>query len=297
MALCISIPTPIGGPDKRAEMDAILAEYKAKGITTVIQTFSASYLGGAETARWLIFLDAAADAEIDVVAYLWPRTTYPVVGGAFQYDDLKAFLDVVGDHEALIGYIGLHEPLEPAAEIDADELRGFYTEMKSYAPHLLIAHYMGDIAYAEANRTDGWMFSDGMCDICLLWFYPFTVVDNNPVYEQDGVTAVVESNLPLLATRDPDAQFWFLGQTFVSTLTPREMRMPTPSEMETLYLDVMASPIDGFLWYPCNHTEVYDQVLCDPEMTDLQNAVDDIGNTYVPLSKLYLPVVIYEPDN
>ena len=189
------------GPDKRAEMDAALADAKANGVTTVVQTFAASLVGTAETDNWLVFLDAAAAAEIDVVAYLWPRTTYPVVGGPFIYDDLKAFLDVVGDHPALIGYIGLHEPLEPLMEISAEEMRDFYTEMKSYAPHLLVGHYMGNMAYAEAHRTDGWAFSDGMCDLCLIWYYPFETIDGVDVYDAAGVETAVSENLALAAER------------------------------------------------------------------------------------------------
>ena len=163
------------GPDKRAEMDAVLASRKAQGVTTVLQTFSAGLVGTPQTNNWLIFLDAAQAADIEVIAYLWPRSTYPVIGGDFHYDNLKAFLDVIGNHPALIGYIGLHEPLEPAMEISDAELQAFYTEMKTYAPHLQIAHYLGDIAYTEANRTDGWSFSAAMCDICLVWYYPFEV--------------------------------------------------------------------------------------------------------------------------
>jgi hypothetical protein len=286
------------GPDKRAEMDAALANTKAKGMTTIIQTFSASLVGTTETDNWLIFLDAAAAAEIDVVAYLWPRSTYPVIGDPFYYDDLKAFLDVVGDHPALIGYIGLHEPLEPPMEISADELRAFYTEMKGYAPNLALAHFMGNMAMAEANRTDGWTFTDGMCDICLIWYYPFETIDDQPVYNEAEVTAVTQVNIDLATERDPDAQVWFLGQSFAAPGNyPRQLRMPTAAEMEALYLRVMEHPVHGFLWYPWNHTEVYDEVLCDPGNEDQQETVGDIGNTYVCLPKLYFPVVLYEYDS
>ena len=281
------------GQDKRAEMDAALTEAKAKGIDTIVQTFSASYVGTPETVNWLIFLDAAAAAEIEVVAYLWPRTTYPIVGDPFYYDDLKAFLDVTGNHSALIGYIGLHEPLEPQMEISADDLRSFYLEMKTYAPHLLIAHYIGNMAYAEAHRTDGWQFSDNMCDICMIWYYPFEMIDGTPIYNDPPVVTAVTENLALIADRDPDAQLWFLGQSFTAPDTfPRHLRMPTAAEMEDLYLLVMTYPVDGFFWYPWNHTEAYDEVLCDPGMEDQQAEVSDIGNRYAHLSKVYMPLVM-----
>ena len=282
------------GVDKRAEMDAVLADSKAKGTTTVIQTFSSYLVGTAEEENWLIFLDAAAEAEIDVVAYLWPATTYPVVGESFFYDDLKAFLDVVGEHEALIGYVGLHEPIEQSTGIDEDELRGFYTEMKAYAPNLSIAHYLGNIAYAEAHRTDGWTFTNGVCDICILWYYPFLIENGLPVYDFTELITHLDSNLDLVRDADPNAEFWFLGQTFSSVTSKYEFRMPSADEMETLYQDVMQYPIDGFLWYPCIHAESYDHVLCDIEFEIQQDAVGEIGNTLANLPKQYLPVVLHE---
>jgi hypothetical protein len=156
---------------------------------------------------------------------------------------------------------------------------------------------LGDVAYVEANRTDGWAFSDGMCDICIVWYYPFETIDNQPVYNEDQVTAVVQSNLDLITARDTDAQVWFLGQTFAATNQSRELRMPTSAEMEALYLRVMEYPVQGFLWYPWNHTGVYDQVLCDPDFGEQQEMVGDIGNTYAHLTKLYLPEVMHEYVN
>lgn len=286
------------GPDKRDEMEAALADARSKGVTTIVQTFPNSLVGTTQTDYWLIFLDAAAAAGIDVVAYLWPRTTYPVIDEPFYYDDLKSFLDVVGDHPALIGYIGLHEPLEPPMGISADELRGFYTEMKGYAPDLLLAHFMGNMAYVEEHRTDGWLFTDGMCDICLIWYYPFETIDGVDVYQEEMVTAVTLANLDLTAERDANAQVWFLGQSFAAPGDyPRQLRMPTAPEMKSLYLRVMEHPMDGFLWYPWDQTEVYDQVLCDPGMEEQQAIVGEIGTTYARLTKIYFPVVKNEYDN
>ncbi|MCB9422094.1 MAG: hypothetical protein H6667_19995 [Ardenticatenaceae bacterium] len=280
------------GPDKRAEMDAALANARSWGVTTILQTFSTSLVNTPQAENWLIFLDAAEAAGIDIVAYLWPRTTYPVIDGPFYYDDLKSFLDVVGDHPALIGYVGLHEPLEPQMGISAEELRGFYTEMKSYAPDLLLAHFMGNMAYVEEHRTDGWMFSDGMCDICLIWYYPFETIGGEDVYQEEMVTAVIQDNLTLTAERDIDAQLWFLGQSFAAPGEyPRQLRMPTAAEMEAVYLRAMENPLDGFLWYPWSHTEVYDQVLCDPGNEEQQAMVDEIGTTYAHLKRIYFPVV------
>lgn len=279
-------------PDDYDDMVAALANAKASGIDTLLQTFSASLIGSPNAHFWRLFLDAAAQTDVKIIAYLWPRTTGPDGDGNFQYAELKAFLDVVGDHPALLGYIGLHEPLEPPLGITGDELRGFYTEMKSYAPHLKIAHYMGNMAYAEEHRTDGWQFSDGMCDICIIWYYPFSVINGQPVYEAANVPPVVVPNVALVRERDPDAELWFLGQTFTAAGSyPRTLRMPTAAEMEALYCLVMESPVDGFLWYPWNHTVVYDEVLGDPEMAEQQDKVGEIDRAYRHRHPLFLPLI------
>ncbi len=286
------------GPNMGAEVEAALFQAKNRGVTTIIQTFPAALMGTPQADAWLIFLDAAAAAQIDVIAYLWPSTSYPVVDGPFNYENLKSFIDVVGNHPALIGYVGLHEPLDPNFKISASELRGFYDEMKSYAPHLLLAHFLDDMAYAEDYRSDGWTFSDGMCDLCIIWQYPFEHVGGQPVFNHEEVRQVTEANIKLIAERDPDAQVWFLGQTFtVSEAFPRRLRMPTAPEMEALYLVVMEYPMHGFFWYPWSHSKSYVQVLGDAEMVEQQEMVGTIGNRYVKrFVELYFPAVIYEYD-
>jgi hypothetical protein len=271
-------------PSDRDAMEAALREVKDLGVTTVIQTFPQSLVGDpTREDHWLLFLDAAEEVGIDVVAYLWPSTVYPNVGDPFDYDDLKAFIDVVGDHPALIGYVGLHEPLEPSEGISEQELKDFYTEMKTYAPSLKIAHFMGNISYWDENRTD-WDFSDGVCDICMIYYFPFRYLNGDPVYEQDIVLSVVEPNVEIMAERDPDAELWFLGQAFEQSAHYRNLRMPTPEEMKQLYWDVMQYPVDGFMWYSWQHTDQYDALLGDPGMEEQQEAVGNIVfRTYLPV--------------
>jgi hypothetical protein len=272
-------------PSDRDAMDAVLNQIKDLGVTTVIQTFPQSLVGDpAREDHWLLFLDAAEEVEIDVIAYLWPSTVYPNVGDPFDYDDLKAFIDVVGDHPALVGYVGLHEPLEPLEEISEQELKDFYTEMKTYAPNLKIAHFLGNISYWDENRTD-WDFSDGVCDICMIYYFPFRYLSGDPVYEQNIVLSVVEPNVEIVAERDPDAELWFLGQAFEQSAHYRSLRMPTPEEMKELYWDVMQYPLGGFMWYSWRHTDQYDALLGDPGMEEQQEAV---GNMVL---KTYLPVI------
>lgn len=281
------------------EVELVLAKARDWGVTTILQIFPASLMDTPGMDQWFIFLDAAASKEIDVIAYLWPNTTYPVVDKPFEYDDLKRFIDIVGDHPALIGYIGLHEPLDPNLKISSSELRVFYREMKNYAPRLLLAHYMEDIAYAEEHRKDGWKFSEEMCDLCILWYYPFENVNGQPVFNQEKVEEVMQTNIDIITERDTNAQLWFLGQTFtVSDAFPRRLRMPNASEMEMLYLQVMKYPVHGFFWYPWSHSDIYNQVLGDQGMEEQQEMVGLIGNSYVrQVAAVYLPVLINEYDH
>jgi uncharacterized repeat protein (TIGR01451 family) len=159
--------------------------------------------------------------------------------------------------------------------------------MKTYAPNLEIAHYMADMAYAEENRTDDWRFSDGMCDICMVWYYPFRYVDGDPVYEEEIVLPVVQSNVALVNERAPDAEAWFLGQSFALATHRRNLRMPTADEMVHLYLLVMQEPVNGFLWYPWSHTEAMaDEALGDEGMEEQQEAAKEIADTHMGYASL-----------
>jgi hypothetical protein len=277
------------------DMEDVLLDARDMGLTVVIQPFPSALVGSGDEERWNLFLDEAQAVGIDVVAYLWPD--YNFTGDPddpFDYSYLKPFLDEVGDHPALRGYIGLHEPLEEGKGISDDELRSFYTEMTSYAPGIELAHYMGDIAYWEDRRSssDGWTFSDGMCDICIIWYYPFRYVGGAPVFEEDLVPPVVQSNLELVRARDPDAVLWFLGQSFTQSTHWRDLRMPTSDEMKALFRLVMQEPLDGYMWYPWNHTDVFDDVLSDPGMEDQQEMVSEIADEYLHHRKSSLPVVL-----
>lgn len=302
--------TPTWEAGDQAAMETALQEVQAMGFDTVIQTFAANLIGTGEEDRWLIFLDAAQAVGVDVVAYLWPNTVYHP-GDLEDPDDteydtvaLKLFLDVVGAHPALLGYIGFHEPLEPRAGLSQEEMQNFYTEMKTYAPNLDVTHYMGDVAYWDEHRPD-WSFGDGMCDICMVWYYPFRYdnsngcpVDNpgDPIYQADIVPPVVQSNVAMVNVRDPDAEVWFLGQTFGRT--DRCYRMPTAEEMESLYLMAMAEPLDGFLWYSWSHTEgMADVSLGDEEMEDQQEEAGDIPDTHTGYAGLEIETSVFPVES
>lgn len=278
-------------PDDIDDMAAVLRWAKVHGVNTVIQTFPAKYVGRPESSRWVYFLDLAESYQIDVMAYLWPNKTYTPPDGVFYFDELKAFLDVVGDHPALIGYIGLHEPLEPEKGLTDVELRAYYAEMKGYAPHLKIAHYLGNIARAEALRPDGWKFSDGMCDICILWYFPCRYDHGVATFLGEGVTEVIALNRTLMDERDADAELWFLGQAFEQVDYPTPLRFPVPEEMLAIYELANQNRVEAFMWYAWEQSDIYDIVLGDPGMEAQQEMVGTIAWLYVIQQKAFVPIV------
>lgn len=274
-----------------ATMEEMLVWSRAHGIDVVIQTFPASYIGTPKATLWLDYLDLAAQHEIDVLAYLIPNRTYTPPSGAFNFDELKAFLDVVGDHPALLGFIGLHEPLEPEKGLSDSELRAYYAEIKSYAPHLKIAHYVNNLTRAEALRPDGWRFSDGMCDICIIWFYPCRFENDIPIYIEGQVTEVIAQDRRLIDERDPDAELWFLGQAFGQLDYATPLRFPSPEEMHNIYVSANQNQVEGFMWYAWQQSSIYDEVLGDPGNASQQEMIGTIASLYLKPPKIYVPLV------
>jgi hypothetical protein len=250
------------------------------GVNTVLQVFSSKLLGSGNEENWLIYLDEADLVDIQVIALLHPDGKWTDSG--FDYESIRGFLPVVGDHPALLAYLGLHEPLE---DFTSEQLREFYQEVKTISPDLPIAHYMGNMAWFDLNlRFPGRRFTAGICDICITWYYPASRQNDKPVFEEKQLLKVIKENRDLVNHRAPDAQIWFLGQSYSQDSHSRRLRMPSPDEMERLFLSAAQEGIDGFLWYPWNHGN-YDQVLSDDDMTLQRQGMRSIYENYIhPLS-------------
>lgn len=238
------------------------------GVNTIVQVFSSHPIGTGREKNWLIFLDEAEQVNMHVIARLWPPIEWD--GQAFDFQAIQGFLAIVQDHPALLAYLGLHEPGE---QFDSDQLREFYAGVKNLAPELAIAHYMGGI---HPDRG----FSAGICDVCIVWYYPARYIDGQAAFEEDLVYEALQTARMTIDERAPEAQLWFLGQAFASYKHRRELRMPTPDEMERLYTITQQERVDGFLWYPWRHGK-YDWVLSDPEMEARRQAVQRIYEGHV----------------
>ncbi|MBN1955573.1 MAG: hypothetical protein JW900_11060 [Anaerolineae bacterium] len=260
-------------PAIRERLEAL----RALHVNVVVQTFDSRLVDSGEEARWLIYLDEAERAGIGVIARLWPPNDWN--GTSFDLTYVGRFLQVVGDHPALVAYVGLHEPQE---DFTSEQLRAFYRGLKEIAPQVPIFHFNNDLSRFERSlRYPGRDFSDDICDICAVFYYPFRIENGQTVFERQELLAVVSANAELVHARDPDAQFWFLGQAFADADNPHAFRAPAPEEMLELARMVLDVPgVDGFLWYPYQHG-AYDLVLSDPEMASQRQAVREAYERYV----------------
>ncbi|MCB9443935.1 MAG: hypothetical protein H6669_06830 [Ardenticatenaceae bacterium] len=130
----------------RAALRRQLTALHDMGINTVIQTFSSGLAGTGQEGDWLIFLDEAERAEIKVIARLWLLTEEV---GEPSIWNRRPLLAATGDHLAPL-FTWLHEPLE---RFNSDRMRQFYTSIKEIAPDLLVAHYMGSMAFVRWQFT------------------------------------------------------------------------------------------------------------------------------------------------
>lgn len=254
-----------------------LTYLKGLGVNVVVQVFSSAPVDTGQEQDWLIFLDEAQAEDIQVIARLWPPHDWD--GSQFDFTYVEPFLTVVQGHPALLAYFGLHEPLET---FNGDQLRAYYQAVKRFAPDVPIFHAMSDIAGFEADpRFGDRRFTDGICDLCAIWYYPFRVQGGESVAEYQRVSEVIAANDALVRERDPDAQIWFLGQTYAMAGHPPPLRMPSAEEMRNLAQLLLEDPhIDGLLWYPWNHSS-YDQVLGDPASSLQREAVQSIYEQYL----------------
>ncbi|MBN1872941.1 MAG: hypothetical protein JXA33_01820 [Anaerolineae bacterium] len=257
-----------------------LEYFQGLGINIIIQNFSSQWIGEKEAENWLVFLDEAERANLYVIARLWPSVEWD--GQNFNFQAIQGFVSIVQHHPALFAYLGLHEPLE---QFNCDQLRTFYAGVKAFAPDLRIVHYMGDMAWFENNPLfPNRNFSNGICDICIIWYYPFRYMNGVPVFEQDLVQQTLRTNRALVNERAPEVQLWFLGQGYAMDKHKRQLRMPLPQEMEKLYVIANQEQVDGFIWYPWYHNS-YDQVLSDSDMEPQRQAIYHIYKTYIALEK------------
>ncbi len=249
-----------------------LAYLRGLGVDVVVQVFSSALVDAGQEQDWLIFLDEAQAQDIQVIARLWPPRDWD--GAQFDFRYVGRFLTTIEGHPAVLAYFGLHEPLET---FSGDQLRAYYQTVKGYAPHMPILHAMSNIAGFEADpRFGDRRFTDGICDLCAIWYYPFRVVDGEAVFERQRVQEVIIANDALVRARDPDAQLWFLAQAYAMEQHSPPLRMPSAEEMSFLAdLVLEGSCVDGLLWYPWIHSS-YDQVLGDPALAAQQQAIGTI---------------------
>jgi len=260
-----------------AEREAIrqrLTYLHGLGVRTVLQSFSTALIDAGREREWLIFLDEAHRLGMKVIVQIFPANDWD--GENFDFTYHQAALAVVNGHPAVAGYYGLHEPVET---FTGDQMRSFYATLKGFAPDMpILLDGAGQFLIAGPDRQ----FTDGICDLCVTWHFPFGWEAGEPIAEWDQVITMIQDTHALISASDPDAELWFRGQAFAQAF-PTDRRMPTPAEMEELARIVFEGGlVDGFLWYPYIKSYIFDAALGDEEMESQRQAVLDIYETYCP---------------
>lgn len=256
----------------RAAIGEQLETLHTMGVDTILQVFASRPAGPELENGWLIFLDEAERAGVRVIARVYPADERAWYG--FRLKTIRRFLNVTGQHPAMLAYQGLHEPLE---DYTSRQLQRFYRAMKRIAPDLPVAHMVGDIVAFDRNlRFPNREFAPDICDICIVFHYPAQSADDRMVFDEQGLQTLLRGNLQLAAQRDPGAQIWLLGQAFSQEDSRYSFRMPTPEEMQAIFTLAQKEGVDGFLWYPWIH-DAYEQVLGDAGSQAQQEAVRQIA--------------------
>jgi hypothetical protein len=264
------------GEDDRPAIRTRLEQLAGMGINTIVQTFSSRLVGTARAADWLILLDEAERAGIEVIARLWPLEEWD--GHSEIAPEVAEFLAVVSGHPALRAYLGLHEPLE---HYTSAQMRLFYTQLKALDATVPMAHYLADPAYFDDSlRFPNREFSSGICDLCIVWCTPARYLYGEPYLDETLLRQVVRENRALIDARSPQSELWFLGQTYALAAHRHQLRMPEPGEMDVIFRVAQSGGVDGFLWYPWLHS-AYDQVLADRRSSDQRAAVATIAAAYL----------------
>ncbi|HZW04293.1 MAG TPA: hypothetical protein VFF68_10225 [Anaerolineaceae bacterium] len=265
-------PPGLWTEDDRPAIRERLSALRGLEVDTVLQVFASRPDGRALHNGWLIFLDEAERAGIQVIARVYPADERAWYG--FRMKTIRRFLSVTGQHSALLAYLGLHEPFE---SYTSRQLQRFFRAMKTIAPAVPVAHILGDVAaFDRSIRFPRREFAPGICDLCIISYYPAQSEAGRDVFDEESLRTLVQENRTLVSARDPGAQIWLFGQAFAQANPDRSFRMPSPEEMQAIFTAAHEEGADGFLWYPWIH-DAYDQVLGDPSSRPQQEAVRQIA--------------------
>ena len=174
------------------------------------------------------------------------------------------------DHPALIGFYGLHEPLE---RFTLDELRIFYQQYRDVVsePSLLLWHDLMRI-------PDG--FTDGICDLCGVATNPHIndPTTGDPVNDWTRTNPRLETALHNLQGTN-ESTVCVLVQVYGGD-GRNFLRMPQPEE----YQENVRRVVEEF-GFRCMtnysyHHNAYTQTVGDPEQVALQTAVKAMSERY-----------------
>jgi hypothetical protein len=195
-------------------------------------------------ADWLGQLNRAQSHGFQVITWLWPEG-WSWDGSTWQIDDqARAFVETVATHPATFAVYALHEPYWRecwGCGYTTRQQQLLYDAIKAIAD-VPIYSDLGSVSFWTAQGKDT-AFSDGVCDYCGNWYYPFL---EDGTYAREDLYSKLQASLAVTRERAPNSKFVWLMQSYAKS---GEFRMPTAEEMRDLASLVFSMDVDGALWY------------------------------------------------
>lgn len=238
---------------------------RSLGAEVVSQTFDHD---GSPDA-WTRQLDAAREAQLKVIAWLWPEG-WKWDGEAWVIDaQARSFLNTAAGHPALFAVYVLNEPYWQGClgcGYTTRQQQDLYTQIKAVQEVPLFSAVDSMDFWSRASPET--VFADGVCDYCATWFYPFT----GQGYLRDELSQRAGADVATARKLAPRSKIIWLMQGFASGAAG--LRMPSGEEMADMARIVFASGVDGAMWYVWSFNGLYDDTLS--QHPELQAAVQQV---------------------
>jgi len=238
-----------------------LGVVSALGVNVVLQDFAID----ATPSEWLAKLDAAAENDVEVVAWQWiPGWEWDEASGRWDFDArAESFLRTVEGHPALLAVYGTHEAYWKGCVgcgYTTAQLQTLYSQIKSIADVAVYSSFDGFEFWREFSAET--TIADGVCDYCDTWYYPVLTDE----YDRAEYVDRLARELTTFRELAPNSKFVWVLQAFESELSGR--RLPSAEQLADMAELALWADIDGLWWYTWTFDETqYEHVLSDhPEL-------------------------------
>lgn len=242
------------------------------------------------TEGWLNVLDQAQAYGFTVIASLWPPGwTWDDDTGWHIDNQGRQFLQVVADHPAVMAVYMLHEPYWqgcPGCGWTTAEQQELYQAIKAIADVPLYSEITDIVFWAE--QGDETTLTDGVCDYCATWYYPFL---DDGSYQREAFISRLDGDIAAIQELAPSSKLVWLMQVFASDEFHK--RMPDAEEIRDAsnIITERQKDLAGVFWYVWEFDQTYDDFLSNhPELFPV---VRNAAFCQAPVT-MYLPLVLSE---